>query len=186
MARTPSTMLPLGTPAPAFALPEPLTGKPLSRDDVRGANGLVVMFICNHCPYVKHVRNELIRFARDAQARGVGVVAVSANDAENYPEDSPEKMAAEARQLGYPFPYLHDASQEVAKAYQAACTPDFYCFDAELKLFYRGRLDAATPGNDAANDGADLRAALDAMLAGANPPEPQQPSMGCNIKWRTA
>lgn len=186
MALTPSTMLPLGTLAPAFALPEPLTGNIVSLDDVRGAGGLVIMFICNHCPYVKHVRDELIRFGRDAQVRGLGVVAISANDAENYPEDAPEKMAVEARQYGYPFPYLHDASQEVAKAYQAACTPDFYCFDAELKLFYRGRLDGATPGNDAPNDGADLRAALDAMLAGAHPPEPQQPSMGCNIKWRPA
>lgn len=186
MSLTPSTMLPLGTQAPDFALSEPLGGARRSRDEVRGANGLLVMFICNHCPYVLHVRDELIRLARHAQAQDVGVVAISANDAESHPADAPERMAEDARSCAYPFPYLHDATQDVARAYQAACTPDFFCFDRDLRLFYRGRLDAATPGNDAANDGADLRAALHAMLAGAAPPESQHPSMGCNIKWRAA
>lgn len=186
MALTPSTMLPLGTPAPDFALPEPLSGETVARDAVRGSAGLLVMFICNHCPYVKHIRDELVRLGNDALARGVGVVAISANDADHYPEDAPERMAEEARRHAYPFRYLHDAGQDVAHAYQAACTPDFYLFDRELKLYYRGRLDGATPGNEAPNDGADLRAALSAMLAGDTPPQPQQPSMGCNIKWRTA
>ncbi|MCR9092491.1 thioredoxin family protein [Algiphilus sp.] len=184
MALTPSSMLPLGTKAPDFALPEPLSQSTRTRDELTGDGGLLVMFICNHCPYVKHIRDELIRLGRDAAAQGVGVVAVSANDAEHYPDDAPEKMAEEARRYGYPFPYLYDADQSVARAYQAACTPDFFLFDAAHALYYRGRLDGATPGNDEANDGRDLRAALTAMLGGKAPPEPQQPSMGCNIKWR--
>lgn len=186
MALTPSTMLPLGTPAPDFALPEPLSGQTQSCDALRGERGLLVMFICNHCPYVKHVRDELIRIGADARERGIGVVAISANDADHYPEDAPDKMAAEAQQYGYPFPYLHDESQEVARAYQAACTPDFFLFDSALKLHYRGRLDAATPGNQEPNDGRDLRAAIDALLGGRAAPEPQVPSMGCNIKWKAA
>lgn len=184
MALTPSTMLPLGTEAPDFALPEPLSGQTRRRDELVGGKGLLVMFICNHCPYVKHVRQELIRLGRDAAAKGIGVVAISSNDAANYPDDGPEQMAAEARRYDYPFPYLYDESQAVARAYQAACTPDFYLFDSARKLAYRGRLDAATPGNDEPNDGRDLRAAIDALLAGKAAPEPQQPSMGCNIKWK--
>lgn len=186
MALTPSSMLSLGTKAPDFSLPEPLSGNSRSRDELAGSKGLLVMFVCNHCPYVKHVRDELIRIGRDAADQGVGVVAISANDADNYPEDAPDKMAEEAKRYDYPFPYLYDEDQSVARAYQAACTPDFFLFDADLALFYRGRLDAATPGNSEPNDGRDLRAALQAMLDGEAPPDPQQPSMGCNIKWRSA
>lgn len=186
MALTPSTMLPLGTKAPDFSLQEPLSGLTRTRDALVGQNGLLVMFICNHCPYVKHVREQLIRIGHDALERGVGVVAISANDADNYPEDAPDKMADEAKRYDYPFPYLYDADQSVARAYAAACTPDFFLFDADLGLFYRGRLDGATPGNNEPNDSRDLRAALTAMVNGEAPPEPQQPSMGCNIKWRTA
>jgi len=186
MALTPSSMLPLGTKAPDFSLHEPLSDTTRARDAIAGPKGLLVMFVCNHCPYVKHVRDELIRIGQAAADKGVGVAAISANDADNYPEDAPVKMAEEAKRYGYPFPYLYDADQSVARAYQATCTPDFFLFDADLALFYRGRLDAATPGNNEPNDGRDLRAALQAMLDGAAPPDPQQPSMGCNIKWRSA
>jgi thiol-disulfide isomerase/thioredoxin len=184
MALTPSTMLPLRTPAPAFDLPEPLSGRSRSLDELRGDAGTVVMFLCNHCPYVKHVNPQLVRLAADYAAQGIGFVAISANDAAAYPEDAPPKMAEAARRLGYPFPYLYDETQGVARAYQAACTPDFYLFDPGLKCVYRGRLDASTPGNGQPLTGADLRAALDALLAGRPPLEPQQPSVGCNIKWR--
>ena len=184
MALTPSTMLPLGTIAPDFTLPEPLTGQPRRLQDLTGPAGTVVMFICNHCPYVKHVNPELVRLARDYQPRGIGLVAISANDAAHYPEDAPEKMAKAARELGYPFPYLYDETQAVARTYQAACTPDFYLFDAERRCVYRGRLDGSTPGNGQPLNGADLRAALDALLAGAEPQADQQPSVGCNIKWK--
>lgn len=180
MSRTPSTMLPLGTEAPAFALPDPSTGASVSRDDFRGKAGLLVMFICNHCPYVKHVKPELLRIAADYTPQNVGIVAISSNEIENYPDDAPEKMVLE----GYPFPYLFDETQEVAQAYQAACTPDFFLFDADFKLFYRGQLDAARPKNDEPVTGADLRGALDALLAGSPAPEKQTPSLGCNIKWK--
>ena len=185
MAQTASTMLPLGTPAPAFKLPEPATGRLRTLDELQSAPALLVMFICNHCPFVQHIRAGLIAFAHDYQPRGVAVVAINANDAVNYPGDSPEKMAEEVARFGYPFPYLHDASQAVARAYQAACTPDFFLFDAARRLVYRGRFDASRPGNAVPVTGADLRAAADAVLAGQAVTVEQQPSIGCNIKWRT-
>lgn len=186
MALTPSTMLPLGTPAPAFRLGDTVSGRTLALADVRGARGTLVMFICNHCPYVKHVNPELVRIAADYAARGIGTVAISSNDARDYPADAPERMAEVAREQAYPFPYLYDVTQEVARAYDAACTPDFFLFDAQLRLVYRGRLDDSTPGNGRPLDGADLRAALDAVVAGRAPDADQKPSMGCNIKWSKA
>lgn len=184
MALTPSTMLPLGTKAPAFALPDP-EGKVVSLDDVaKPGQVLTVWFLCNHCPYVKHVRHELAGLGREYQAKGVAVVAISSNDAEAYPADSPKMMAREAAEVGYTFPYLFDATQEVARAYRAACTPDFYVFDADRSLIYRGQMDGSRPGNATPVTGADLRQALDAALDGRPAPEVQRPSMGCNIKWR--
>ena len=184
MARTASTMLPLGTSAPDFRLPDTLSGRQLGLQDVRGARATLVMFICNHCPYVLHVNPELLRLAGDYRERGVGIVAISANDARTYPQDGPEAMREHGLALGYPFAYLHDATQNVARAYQAACTPDFFLFDAGLRLAYRGRLDASTPGNHVPLTGEDLRASLDALLAGQTPPAEQHASVGCNIKWR--
>lgn len=184
MARTPSTMLELGTPAPDFALPDAVTHKVLSLNDFREKPALLVAFICNHCPYVKHIRDVFARFAREYQPKGLAVVGISANDAAAYPDDSPEKMAEEAKTHGYTFPYLYDESQEVAKAYQAACTPDFFLFDQGRKLVYRGQFDASRPGNDIPVTGQDLRAAVDALLAGRPVPVDQKPSLGCNIKWR--
>ena len=184
MAATPSTMLPLGTEAPSFSLPEPADGATVTLEDAAGEKGTVVMFICNHCPFVKHVQDELVRFAADYQPKGIAVVAISSNDVSSHPDDRPEKMAEEKAQAGYPFPYLYDETQEVAQAYRAACTPDFFLFDGDRQLVYRGQLDDARPGNDAPNDGRDLRAAADALLAGAGPPEDQRPSIGCNIKWK--
>jgi thiol-disulfide isomerase/thioredoxin len=184
MALTPSSMLPLGTPAPDFRLPDTVSGKALALSELRSGKATVVMFICNHCPYVKHVNPELVRIAHDYQPRGVGFVAISSNDVENYPEDAPDRMKAAAQRLGYPFPYLYDESQAVARAYQAACTPDLYVFDGNLKLAYRGRLDGSTPGNEVPLTGQDLRAALDALLAGRCASPDQKPSMGCNIKWK--
>ena len=184
MARTPSTMIDLGTEAPDFCLPEPATGKTVCRDDFKGKKGLLVMFISNHCPYVKHIADELARFAKEYQDRGLGIVAINANDVENYPDDAPEKMIEEVKARGYTFPYLFDESQEVAKAYQAACTPDFFLFDADFKLVYRGQFDDARPRNDEPVTGKDLRAAADALLAGRPIPEEQKPSLGCNIKWK--
>lgn len=183
MALTPSTMLPLGTPAPDFELPDP-DGRRVSRDDFDDAPGLLVIFLCNHCPFVKHIRHELADFAREAQERGLAVVGVSSNDVEKYPDDSPEKMKEEARTAGYTFPYLYDESQQVAKAYRAACTPDFFLFDGDRELVYRGRFDASRPGNDEPVTGEDLRAAVDALLEGRPVPEDQIPSAGCNIKWK--
>ncbi len=184
MALTESNMLPLGTKAPDFRLPDTVSGKELTFADVRGERGTVVMFICNHCPYVKHVNHELVRLANDYLPKGIGFVAISSNDVENYPDDSPDKMRAQALELGYPFPYLYDETQEVARAYDAACTPDFYLFDANDRLVYRGRLDDSRPGSEVPVTGKDLRTALDALLAGRSVPEPQYPSMGCNIKWK--
>ena len=184
MARTPSTMLPLGTPAPDFALPDVVTGKTVSLSDFKGAPALLVMFICNHCPYVKHVQAGMTQMAKDFQSRGVGVVAISSNDVENYPEDSPEKMKAEARRAGYTFPYLYDESQSAARAYRAACTPDFFLFDGPQKLVYRGQMDDARYGNNVPVTGRDLRAAVDAVLAGKPVASNQTPSLGCNIKWK--
>jgi peroxiredoxin len=178
-----STMLPLGTKAPNFRLPD-TSGKTVSLAEFANAPALVVVFMCNHCPYVKHIRNGLAQLARDYASRGVAVVGISSNDAVNYPADSPSKMAEEAKSAGYIFPYLFDETQEVAKAYRAACTPDFYLFDQEHRLVYRGQMDDSRPGNNVPVTGKDLRAALDALLAG-KPASPQQkPSMGCNIKWR--
>jgi thiol-disulfide isomerase/thioredoxin len=181
MAAVESQMLPLGTAAPAFSLPDP-DGKVFSLRD--GAAAYLVMFICNHCPYVKHVREELARIGREYAERNVAIYAINSNDVSTHPGDSPEKMKQEAAEWGYVFPYLYDASQDVAKAYRAACTPDFFLFDADRKLVYRGQLDDSRPSNDAPVDGRDLRAALDAALGGAPAPEPQKASIGCNIKWR--
>jgi peroxiredoxin len=175
-------MAPLGTSAPDFRLPD-TDGKLVSLADF-AAPALLVAFICNHCPYVKHVREAFARLARDYQAKGVAVVAINSNDATAYPDDSPERRKAEKVAAGYTFPYLFDATQEVAKASRAACTPDFFVFDKDRRLAYRGQMDASRPGNGKANDGADLRAALDAVLAGRTPSPEQTPSIGCNIKWK--
>ena len=183
MARTPSQMLPLGTAAPGFNLPDP-DGAMHSLDDAAGSRAYLVMFICNHCPFVKHVADELARLGQDYAEKGVAVFAINSNDVENYPDDGPEAMKAEAAARGYNFPYLLDADQSVAKAYEAACTPDFYLFDADRKLVYRGQLDGSRPGNDVPVDGRDLRHALDAVLANEPVPGEQVPSLGCNIKWK--
>ena len=183
MALTPSTMLPLGTPAPDFDLPD-TDGKIVSLGDFNGTPALVVAFICNHCPYVQHLREALAEFGHECQAKGASMVAICSNDADHYPDDAPERMAEEKERRGYPFPYLHDATQEVAKAYRAACTPDFYLFDADRKLVYRGQFDDSRPGGDTPVTGGDLRTALDAVLAGQTVPEKQKPSTGCNIKWK--
>ena len=182
MALTPSTMMPLGSAAPDFQLTD-TDGKLLSLNDFTRADALVVMFICNHCPFVKHVQAELARLGRDMAARNVAVVAISSNDVTTHPADSPAKMAEEKIAAGYEFPYLYDASQAVAAAYQAACTPDFFLFDKDRRLVYRGQLDDSRPGNSLPVTGADLRAAIEATLAGKPPTEPQKPSIGCNIKW---
>ncbi len=183
MSLTPSTMLPLGTAAPEFRLPD-TDGRTVSLDDFKGAPALLVIFLCNHCPYVKHVRTELARLCKEYQARDVGVVGISSNDVTTHPDDSPAMMAREKVQAGYKFPYLYDESQAVARAYQAACTPDFFVFDQSQKLVYRGQMDAGRPGNSIPVTGKDLRAALDAVLAGKPPADDQHPSMGCNIKWK--
>ncbi|MGH9326423.1 MAG: thioredoxin family protein [Terriglobia bacterium] len=183
MAATPSTMLPLGTKAPNFNLPEP-QGKIVSSDDFKGAPALLIVFICNHCPYVKHIRAEFAELAEEYQAKRVGIVGINSNDFENYPDDRPEKMAEEIKQVGYTFPYLYDENQEVAKAYRAACTPDFFLFDGNRSLVYRGQFDDSRPGNAHPVTGSDLRAALDAVLARRVVPPQQKPSLGCNIKWK--
>ena len=183
MAATESTMLELGTAAPEFSLPTP-AGDTVSLADFDGSKGLVVAFICNHCPFVKLIRDGLADFAREYAGRGVAMVAINSNDFANYPGDTPEKMQDEINEFGYTFPYLVDESQEVAKAYRAACTPDFYLFDADKKLVYRGRFDAATPGNGEAVTGKELRAATDALLAGGAISAEQNASIGCNIKWK--
>ena len=183
MAQTPSTMLPLGTPAPAFTLEDTVSGRTVSLADFAG-RPLLVMFICNHCPFVKHVRAELARIGREYGQRGVGIVAICSNDAERYPDDSPVKMRDEARAAGYTFPYLFDATQDVAKRYRAACTPDFFFFDKQHLLVYRGQLDDSRPSNGIPVTGRDLRAALEAVLKGESPVVDQKPSIGCNIKWK--
>lgn len=185
MALTSSTMLPLGSKAPAFRLPDTDTdGKLVSLDDFKNAPALLVIFLCNHCPYVKHVRHELAALAKDYQARGVAVVGISANDVVSHPDDGPEQMAKEKAAIGYTFPYLYDETQDVALAYQAACTPDFYVFDGSQSLVYRGQMDGSRPGNDVTISGKDLRAALDAVLTGKPVSSDQKPSLGCNIKWK--
>jgi peroxiredoxin len=177
-------MLPLGTAAPDFALRDVTTGKTLKLADCSSKKALVVMFICNHCPYVKHVEDGLTAFARDYAARDVAIVAISSNDAETHPDDAPEKLAATAKSRGWKFAYLYDQAQSVAQSYTAACTPDFFVFDAQRKLAYRGQFDASRPNSGIAVTGADLRAALDALLAGKPVASLQKPSLGCNIKWR--
>jgi thiol-disulfide isomerase/thioredoxin len=184
MAYIESNMRPIGTTAPAFSLPDTVSGKMLTYDDIKGIEGTIVMFLCNHCPYVIHVNSELVRVANDYSAKGIKAVAISSNDVINYPDDTPDKMNIVAKVLRYPFPYLYDETQEIAKAYDAACTPDIYVFDKNQKLFYRGRLDDSRPKNTNPLTGSDLRNALDDLLLGKNPPEKQYPSGGCNIKWK--
>jgi peroxiredoxin len=179
-----STMPALGTEAPDFVLPDVSTKRPVRRSDFDDKKALLVMFICRHCPYVQHVRQGLVDLGRDYRDRDVGIVAISANDPEAYPEDAPESLAEEAREAGFTFPYLFDESQEVAKAYTAACTPDFFLFDADRKLAYRGQLDSSRPRNGVPVTGEDLRAAIDAVLADRAVHEEQHPSVGCTIKWR--
>ena len=183
MVLTPSTMLPLGTKAPDFSLPN-IDGRTVSRADLAGSPALLVIFMCNHCPYVKHVAPELARLARDYQAKGVAVVGINSNDVSKHPSDSPEQMVHESELRGYTFPYLYDESQAVARAYKAACTPDFFVFDKNQKLAYRGQLDSSRPDSGIPLSGKDLRGALDAVLAGKNAPADQKPSIGCNIKWK--
>jgi peroxiredoxin len=178
-----STMLPLGTLAPGFRLPDP-NGKTVALEDFKAAPALLVVFMCNHCPYVKHIREGLAQLAKDYSKRGVAVVGINANDVANYPADSPQKMAEEAKAAGYTFPYLYDETQETAKAYRAACTPDFYAFDQDLRLVYRGQFDDSRPGNNIPVTGKNLRAALDAVLAGKPVSPNQKASIGCNIKWK--
>lgn len=183
MVKTASTMLPLGTTAPDFRLPN-IDGRMMSLSEVATGRGLVVMFICNHCPFVKHVAPELVRLTSDYESRGIRFVGISSNDVAAYPDDSPEMMKQEAVEQGYTFPYLYDETQEVAQAYHAACTPDFYVFDANKRLVYRGQLDDSRPGNGKPLTGADMRRALDQVLSGAEVPAEQRPSIGCNIKWK--
>lgn len=183
MSLTPSNMLALGTTAPDFTLLDTVTGADFSLSDLRGEKGTMIMFICNHCPFVKHINAGLVKLANDYQSQGIQFIAISSNDVENYPEDAPELMKQVAAEQGYDFPYLYDPSQAVAKAYQAACTPDFYLFDAQLACVYRGQLDGSRPGNNVPVTGSDLRAAMDALLTGQPVSPDQKPSQGCNIKW---
>ena len=184
MAAINSTMLPLGTTAPQFKLLDVVTNKIFTLNDLKGEKGTVVMFICNHCPYVKHVNEELVRIANDYRVSGFGFIAIMSNDVDSYPADSPEEMEKTARKYHYPFKYLYDQTQEVARAYNAACTPDFYLFDADLKLIYRGQLDDSRPGNGIPVNGRDLREALDSVLNNRQVPNLQKPSLGCSIKWK--
>jgi len=184
MARTPTVQIPLGYIAPDFTLPDTVSGSIKSLYELKGEVATVVMFICNHCPFVIHVQDELVRLANDYSAKGISFIAISSNDVVNYPQDSPEQMREHAKTVGYPFPYLYDESQEVAKAYTAACTPDISVFDSSLRCVYRGQMDGSRPGNDIPVTGADLRHALDALLAGKDVSKEQTPSIGCNIKWK--
>lgn len=186
MTRTPSTMVELGTQAPGFKLPDqnPATDMgDVSLDTFEDADGYLVMFLCNHCPYVKHIEDKLAEVADELADRGIAAIGISSNDIAGYPDDDPEGMAAQAKRAGFTFPYLFDESQEVAKAYRAACTPDLFLFDGDRELFYRGQFDGSRPGNDVAVTGEDLQAAAQALLAGDQPPAEQAPSAGCNIKW---
>ncbi len=184
MARTESAMLELGTQVPAFSLRDVRDGRSHSTATLAGPSGLLVMFICAHCPFVKHVEQELARLGSDYRNSGVGIAAISSNDADNYPDDAPPSLAEQARRLGFTFPYLYDDTQDVARAYDAACTPDFFLFDTAGKLVYRGQLDGSRPGNGVPVTGKDLRAALDALIAGKPISSDQLPSIGCNIKWK--
>ena len=183
MALTESTMLPLGTTAPNFHIKDVVSNNYYSLDDLKSGKATVIMFICNHCPFVIHVNPELVKIANEYKNQGVSFVAISSNDVENYPEDAPDKMSIVAKVLKFPFPYLYDKHQEVAKAYDAACTPDFYVFDGDMKLSYRGRLDQSRPGNNVPLSGTDLRHAIDQTIAGKSI-DAQYPSAGCNIKWK--
>jgi peroxiredoxin len=185
MARTPSNMLALETSLPRFSLPDAVTGKIVDSSQFSG-QPLVVAFICNHCPFVKHIRQGLAEFGAYCAEKGAAVVAISSNDVDNYPDDSPENMAKEAREAGYGFPYLYDESQAVARAFNAACTPDLYLFDGNGKLVYRGQFDDSRPGNGVPVTGRDLRAAVDAVVLGRAPSADQTPSIGCNIKWKAS
>lgn len=184
MARTPSNMLPLGTKAPNFTLLDTVSDNTLSLDTVKGEKGTVIMFICNHCPFVIHVNPEISKLTKEYQSKDIGFVAISSNDVENYPQDAPDLMKEKAKEVDYTFPYLYDENQEVAKAYDAACTPDFYLFDADLNLVYRGQLDDSRPQNGIPLTGSDLRNALDSLLQGTQINPDQKPSLGCNIKWK--
>lgn len=185
MARTPSNMVPLGTKAPDFNLYDTVSRKMLSLKELKGKQGTVVMFICNHCPFVIHINNELVSIANQYSKKSISFIAISSNDVVNYPQDSPEKMTAHARENNYPFAYLYDETQHVAKAYDAACTPDLYVFDGQLKLTYRGQLDDSRPENGIPVTGKDLRHALDCLIENKEILEPQKPSIGCNIKWKS-
>ncbi len=184
MSLTPSTMLELGTRAPDFSLPDVCTGQTVNLRDFSEKGALLVIFMCAHCPFVKLVEEELSAIGREFQEQGLGMVAISTNDAENYPDDAPELLKEQADRLGFTFPYLYDESQEAAKAYRAACTPDLYLFDKDMKLVYRGQLDDARPGNEKPITGKNLRAAINAVLAGEEVTESQLPATGCNIKWK--
>ncbi|WP_431136019.1 thioredoxin family protein [Psychroserpens mesophilus] len=184
MALTPSNMLPLGTKAPEFTLKNTIDDSVVSLDNAKGIKGTVIMFICNHCPFVKHINSELSKLAKDYISKGIKCVAISSNDATNYPEDAPDKMKENAIQQDFIFPYLYDETQDIAKAYNAACTPDFYVFDSELKLVYRGQLDNSRPGNKIPVTGKDIREVLDALLSNKSIDIVQKPSIGCNIKWK--
>jgi hypothetical protein len=184
MALTPTKQIPLGFNPPEFSLPDVISGDNRTYADIKGEKGTLVVFICNHCPYVKHVIEELVNIGLDYMPKGIGMVAINSNDVENYPDDSPENMVMFANKHGFPFAYLYDETQEVAKAYDAACTPDYNLFDANDKCVYRGQLDSSRPGNTVPVNGEDLRRALDQVLNGEKVPEKQIPSTGCNIKWR--
>ena len=184
MARTPSNMLPLGTKAPDFELLDTVSDTTISLNDAKGEKGTVILFICNHCPFVIHVNPMIVQLAKEYQEKGIAFVAISSNDVENYPQDAPDLMKQKAKEEGYTFPYLYDETQEVAKAYDAACTPDIYLFDANLNLVYRGQLDGSRPGNDVPLTGTDLKKAMNAVLEGKEVDPDQKPSLGCNIKWK--
>ena len=184
MVETPSVMIPLGTQAPDFSLPDTASGKILNLYDLKSNRATVIMFICNHCPYVKHILAKLIKLTNDYIPKNIAFIAISSNDAQSYPEDSPEKMKELAIRLGFPFPYLYDETQEVARAYSAACTPDFYIFNEEMKLVYRGQFDDSRPKSAIPVTGMDIRSALDRILAGEPVDPHQNPSLGCNIKWK--
>ena len=184
MVLTPSKMMPLGTEAPDFCLLDTVSEEQLGLQDLRGETATLIMFICNHCPFVKHIQSELANLGREYPSSGISIVAISSNDVKDYPEDSPDKMKALAKSAGYEFPYLYDETQEIARAYDAACTPDFFIFDIDLKCVYRGQLDDSRPGNDIPVTGKDLRSALDCIVTGNEISPDQKPSVGCNIKWK--
>ena len=184
MSLTPSNMLPLGTKAPEFNLKNTVDDTMVSLNEVKGINGTVIMFICNHCPFVKHVNSEISQLAKDYISKGINCIAISSNDVKNYPQDNPTKMKENAIEQDFIFPYLYDETQDIAKAYDAACTPDFYVFDSKLKLVYRGQLDNSRPGNEISVTGKDLRHAIDSLLNNESQSEVQKPSIGCNIKWK--